>query len=92
MIEQGPDEARELLVGTWIGITLIAEMLIRNGAARREDLVSVLSDAEALARDQRRIALTALRKLIANGFAEPKPWQCCRRHLYQNVEVPRTRR
>jgi hypothetical protein len=48
MIEQGPDEARELLVGTWIGIALIAEMLIRNGAAPREGLISVLSDAEAL--------------------------------------------
>ena len=79
MIEQGPDEARELLVGTWIGIALIAEVLIQQGAARREDVVSVLSDAEALARDRRRIALTALRKLTKDGFAEQKTWPRCHR-------------
>jgi hypothetical protein len=79
MLELGRDETRELLVGTWIGIALIAEILIQRGAARREDLVSVLLDAETLARDRRRIALTALRKLTTDGFAEPKGWpRCCR--------------
>lgn len=79
MPELGRDEMRELLVGTWIGIALIAEILIQQGAARREDLVSALSDAEALARDQRRIALTALRKLTTDGFAERKAWPQCHR-------------
>ena len=79
MLELDRDETRELLVGTWIGIALIAEVLIQQGAARREDVVSVLSDAEALSRDRRRIALTALRKLTKDGFAEQKPWPRCHR-------------
>jgi len=32
MPERGRDETRELLVGTWIGIALIAEILIQQGA------------------------------------------------------------
>ena len=79
MPERGRDETRELLVGTWIGIALITEIMIQQGAARREDVVSVLSDAEALSRDRRRIALTALRKLTKDGFAEQKTWPRCHR-------------
>ena len=79
MPERDRDETRELLVGTWIGIALIAEILIQQGAARREDVVSALSDAEALSRDRRRIALTALRKLTKDGFAEQKTWPRCHR-------------
>jgi hypothetical protein len=79
MPERGRDETRELLVGTWIGIALIAEILIQQGAARREDVVSALSNAEALSRDGRRIALTALRKLTQDGFAEQKTWPRCQR-------------
>jgi hypothetical protein len=63
-------ELRELLIGTWTGIVLIAEILINGGALRREDIVSALSDAERLARDRRRISLTALRKLMEMGPAE----------------------
>jgi hypothetical protein len=46
---------RELLVGTWTGIALIADVLIQQGAVPREDLIATLSDAAALARDRRRI-------------------------------------
>jgi hypothetical protein len=79
MPERGRDETCELLVGTWICIALIAEILIQQGAARREDVVSALSDAEVLSRDRRRIALTALRKLTRDSFAEQKTWPRCHR-------------
>lgn len=72
------NETRELLVGTWTGIALIADVLIRQGVAQREDLIGVLADAEALARDRRRIALSALRKLIGYDFAEPTSRPPCR--------------
>ena len=66
------NEMRELLVGTWIGVALIVEGLVHSGMIAREDLVVPLSQAEALAKDQRRVALTALRRLIEHGFgAEP---------------------
>jgi len=69
---------RELFVGTWTGIALIADVLIQRSAVRREDLIAILSDAEALARDRRRIALSALCKLIGYDFAEPISWPRCR--------------
>ena len=74
------EETRELLVGTWTGIALIADVLIQQGAASREDLIAALSEAEALARDRRRIALSALRKLTGYNFLEPpaRPRGCQR--------------
>jgi len=66
------EETRELLVGTWTGIALIAEVLIHHAAVSREELISTLSAAEVLAKDRRRIALAALGKLINYGFAEPQ--------------------
>jgi len=71
------DEIRELLVGTWTGIALITEILIQEAAVRREDVVSALSDAERLAKDRRRISLTALRKLMEMGLAE-RQFRCGR--------------
>jgi hypothetical protein len=71
------NEMRELLVGTWTGIALIADVLIQQGAVPREDLIAALSDAEALARDRRRID-SALRKLIGYDFAQPISWPRCR--------------
>jgi len=77
------DEIRELLIGTWTGIALIGELLIQRGSLRREDIVSALCDAERLAKDHRRISLTALRKLMEMALGErpshrytPRP---CRR-------------
>jgi hypothetical protein len=69
-ISTGDDEMRQLLVGTWTGIALIAEILIGRGVAQREQLVSLLSEAEALAKDRRRIALSALRKLLDESFVK----------------------
>ena len=74
------DEVRELLIGTWIGVALIVERLLQSGMIAREELVLPLSQGEALAKDQRRIALTALRRLIENGFGEAigEPGGVCR--------------
>jgi hypothetical protein len=73
-----PNETRELLVGTWTGIALIVDVLVRQGATPREHLIAALSDAEALARDRRRIALSALRKLIGYDFAGATSRPPCR--------------
>jgi hypothetical protein len=70
MEQLSSDEVRELLVGTWTGIALLIESLVQARAVERGDLVLPLSQAEALAKDRRRIALTALRKLIEDGFGE----------------------
>jgi hypothetical protein len=67
------EEICELLVGTWTGIALITEILIQKGAAQRRDIVSLLSDAERVAKDRRRTALTALRKLLNKGVTRQKP-------------------
>lgn len=60
-------ELRELLVGTWTGIALIAECLFEAGAVDRDEVLSLLSQGETLAKDRRFIALAALRKLIELG-------------------------
>jgi hypothetical protein len=73
------NEMRELLVGTWTGIALIAHVIIQQGVVPRDDLIATLSDAEALARDRRRIALSALRKLIGYDFAGATSRPPCRR-------------
>jgi hypothetical protein len=61
-------EARELLIGTWIGIALLADTLIEHGVLSREELLLPLSQAEEAASDKRRTALAGLRLFISRGF------------------------
>ena len=61
-------EARELLIGTWIGIALLADTLIEHGVLSREELLVTLSQIEEAACDERRTALAGLRLLITRGF------------------------
>jgi hypothetical protein len=61
-------EARELLIGTWIGIALLADTLIEHGVLSREELLLPLSQTEEAASDKRRTALAGLRLLISRGF------------------------
>lgn len=63
-----PRQNRELLLGTWIAMALVVEALISHEPVEREDLLLLLSDAEAVAHDQRRTAIAALRLLIERGF------------------------
>jgi len=62
------DETRELLIGTWVGIAMIVEMLIDQGLVSREDLLVLLSRAQMAARDRRSTALAGLRLLVERGF------------------------
>ena len=61
-------EARELLIGTWIGVALIADTLVEHGILSREELLLILSQTEEAASDKRRTALAGLRLLISRGF------------------------
>ena len=61
-------ETRELLIGTWIGIALLADTLIEQGTLSGEDLLLTLSQTEEAATDKRRTALAGLRLLISRGF------------------------
>lgn len=49
-------------------MALVVEALISHEPVEREDLLLLLSDAEAVAHDQRRTAIAALRLLIERGF------------------------
>ncbi len=79
MDELDLDEIRNLLLGTWIGIGLIVDTMVRAGILRRSDFVSPLATAETMARDKRRIALTALRHFVATGFSEPESYPAVER-------------
>ena len=68
-----PEEIRELLLGTWIGVALIADALIRAGLVSREDITEPLEAAEAIFTDQRRVALRALGGLIRDGLGGETP-------------------
>jgi hypothetical protein len=61
-------EARELLIGTWIGIAHLADTLIEHGVLPRGELLRTLSQIEEVASDKRRTALAGLRLLISRGF------------------------
>jgi len=63
------DETRELLIGTWVGVAMIVEMLIEQGLVSREDLLLLLSRAQMAAPDRRSTALAGLRLLVERGFA-----------------------
>ena len=62
------DETRELLIGTWVGVAMVVEMLIEQDLVSREDLLLLLSRAEAAARDRRSTAIAGLRLLVERGF------------------------
>src|SRR4051794_13453658 len=64
-------EARELLIGTWIGIAHLADTLIEHGVLSRGELLRTLSQIEEVASDERRTALAGLRLLISRGFRCP---------------------
>jgi hypothetical protein len=64
-------EARELLIGTWIGIALLADTLIEQGVLSKEEMLRPLSQIEEAASDRRRTALAGIRLLISRGFRCP---------------------
>lgn len=61
-------ETQELLIGTWIGIALLADTLIEHGILPREELLLILAQTEEAASDKRRTALAGLRLLLSRGF------------------------
>jgi hypothetical protein len=81
-------EARELLIGTWIGIALLADTLIEHGVLSRGELLRPLSLIEEEASDKRGTALAGLRLLIGRGFrytpgvASARAGTTPRRHSY----------
>src|SRR4051812_29998504 len=62
------DEAQELLIGTWVGVALLANMLIENAVLSKDELLWTLSQIEEAASDNRRTALAGLRRLISRGL------------------------
>jgi hypothetical protein len=65
------NEARELLIGTWISIALLADTLIEHGVLSKEEMLRPLSQIEEAASDRRRTALAGIRLLISRGFGCP---------------------
>lgn len=74
---------REQIYDTSLGIAIIAEVMIRRGAMRRDEFVApLLEAAERAATEQRRYALAALAGVIAKGFPKMMtPWPSCVRQL-----------
>jgi hypothetical protein len=66
--ELGLQETRELLLGTWIGVALVVEMLVAKDLISREELLLLLGDAEDAVCRERRTSLAGLRMLIERGF------------------------
>ena len=66
--ELGLRETRELLLGTWIGVALVVEMLVAKDLISREELLLLLGDAEDAVCRERRTSLAGLRMLIERGF------------------------
>ena len=62
------ENLQAMLLGALIGVSLIADTLVREGVVERERLVEALAQAEALAKDGRFYSLSALRRLIERGF------------------------
>jgi hypothetical protein len=79
--ESAVEEFRELLLGTWLGVALIAEELVQADAVRRGDLLVRLGEGLAVARGRRRTSLAAMHKFISEGFGpvQARPTPCCRR-------------
>jgi len=55
-----PEVASELLIGTWAGISLLAEALVRGGLIEREALTAPLTEAAMLAKNERLTPLLAM--------------------------------
>ncbi|HVB15965.1 MAG TPA: hypothetical protein VNF04_05500 [Stellaceae bacterium] len=55
-------------MGTWVGVSLIADTLVREGVIEREALAAPLAEAAMLAKGHRRAALAALLFLIDTAF------------------------
>ena len=66
--ELGLQETRELLLGTWIGVALVVEMLVAKDLISREELLLLLGDAEDAVCRERRTSLAGLRMLNERGF------------------------
>jgi len=62
------DETRELLIGTWVGVAMVVEMLIEQELVSREDLLLLLSRAQMATSDRRSTAIAGLRLLVERGF------------------------
>lgn len=65
------DEVHELMLGTWIVLALVIEIMIDRGTFRREELSHLLAQAEGLAEDRRRTAIAGVRLLMERGFQPP---------------------
>ena len=68
MTELDRQEMYELLLGTWTGVALVAEILIERELICRDDLLCVFAQAEAEARDRRGTAIVGIRMLMELGF------------------------
>jgi hypothetical protein len=68
MIELELQETPELLLGTWVTMALLVEILIDRGTVTREELLCLLAQAEGLSRDRRRTAIAGVRLLVERGF------------------------
>lgn len=62
------DEAHELMIGTWLAMALLIEMLVDRGVVTREDLLLMFGNAELASRDTRRTAFSAMRLIVERGF------------------------
>jgi hypothetical protein len=89
MPEARGDEQREALVGTWFAVALIVELLIASEVAERGYIVALLSELENGATPERRIALSAIRKIIAMPEAPTTLQAVRRRHLRCPAETAR---
>jgi hypothetical protein len=65
---QDRDKLNALVLGTLIGVSLIADSLVRAGVIERDELVEPLVEAESLAKGERQQALSALRQLVEKGY------------------------
>jgi methylthioribose-1-phosphate isomerase len=68
MAASSVDETREPLIGTWTAVAMIMEMLIEQELVSREELMMLLSKAEAATHDRRSTAIAGLRLLVERGF------------------------
>jgi hypothetical protein len=69
-MDNSSPETRELLIGTWIVVAVIVERLIERDILSREELLSLLAEAQAAAPDRRATTFAGLRLLIERGLAE----------------------
>jgi hypothetical protein len=65
-IKRTNTDLQELVLGTCIGVSVIADALVRDGLVERETLTASLVEAGMLARGQRRIPLAAILWLMEN--------------------------